>query len=120
MTSFAILIQADISQLATHRHAWQLAKAMVASGHQLPLVFFSGAAVAVGLVSADPAANEWAPGISWQQLVESYPSSQLVICSSAGQRLGAGEAQLRPGFRLGGLGEWVTTSTTVDKVIQWR
>ncbi len=116
MSRYAFLIQAEPAALASHHHAWQVAQALIAAGHEIPLLFFSGSSVALALASSEPAASEWHPAAAWGQLA----ASERVLCASAAQRLGLNEQNIAPGFRLGGLGEWVSTASEVDKVIQWR
>ena len=116
MSRYAFLIQAEPAALSSHRHAWQLAQALLAAGHEIPLLFFTGSSVALALASNDPPAQEWDPASAWRSL----DIGGLVLCSSAAQRLGITDATICPGFRLGGLGEWVSIADDVDKVIQWR
>ncbi len=116
MSRYAFLIQAEPAALASHYHAWQLAQALLAAGHEIPLLFFTGSSVALTLASSEPPADEWHPGAAWCDLA----IAERVLCASAAQRLGISDSNTYPGFRLGGLGEWLSIANDVDKVIQWR
>ena len=117
MSRYAILLQTPVAELASQRHAWQLASALLERGHQLPLLFVTGDAVLMALASADPAAGEWHAASAWASLAG---IGERLLCASAAQRHGLSDSNIHPGFRIGGLGEWVTAAAEADRVIQWR
>lgn len=117
MSRYVILLQTAVAELTSQRHAWQLAKSLLERGHQLPLLFITGDAVLLALTSADPGAGEWHAASAWADL---DGIGERLLCASAAQRHGLTGDNIHSGFRIGGLGEWVTAAAEADKVIQWR
>lgn len=110
-------------------NALKFAKALLEQGQRLSQVFFyqDGIYNSNGLNS--PASDEFDILKQWQ-LLHSTHRVELITCVAASLRRGvvdAGLAQeqqlassnLAPGFRLGGLGEFVTSSANADKLIQF-
>lgn len=105
--------------------ALQLAKALLASGHQIDQIFFAGDAVYNGNAFNFPANDEVNLMKEWQKLHTTY-HIPLNLCVAAAQRRGivnaesavdAAQNNLAYGFQLSGLAEFSLALLNADRVI---
>jgi tRNA 2-thiouridine synthesizing protein D len=99
----------------------------MASGHSVPRVFFYHEGVFNGRQGhAEASANELQAG--WQRLVKNF-GTDLVLCVAAAERRGVmdqlmaeegqGQANLAPGFRIAGLGQWMEAVCEAGRVVRF-
>ncbi len=111
--------------------AYQFIRAAIDRGHEIVRVFFYHEGAYQGMAHVLPPADEPNPVRLWSSLAEEC-GIDLVICISAAQRRGllgyerelqTGEAaqnDVAPGFRIGGLGQWVDACIRADRVLIFR
>lgn len=110
---YALLIRGVTPASST---ALAFARAALEQGHQIIQIFFQGdGAYQANRLSAPPA-NEKNSAAEWSQLAAAT-GIDLVMCSSAGLRRGVREANLAPGFRISGVGQWLEASLAADRVM---
>lgn len=91
----------------------QFIKAVLHQGHQVIRVFF----YRDGVYHAYPGASgEGAVSAHWSRL-QSETGLDLVVCTTAAERRGLGTSALAPGFRPGGLGQWLEASLEADRCL---
>lgn len=107
--------------------ALRFAQALLAAGHEIYRVFFSGDGVHNGSMLATPQQDECHVIEGWQQLAKEH-NVDLVVCIAAAIRRGImddNEAKrhgkpvgnLADGFTLSGLGQLVDGSIQSDRVV---
>lgn len=108
---FALLIRSasDVTALAFAREA-------LAQGHEVIQIFFQadGAHQANRLATPPPAEGNRVA--DWSRFAEET-SVELILCSTAGLRRGVREANLAPGFRISGVGQWLDAANRADRVL---
>jgi tRNA 2-thiouridine synthesizing protein D len=112
---FALLIRGDAPR-AGGSLALSFAREALAQGHRIDQVFFQGdGAYLANRLTAPPAPEQGLVG-AWSLLAAEHGVS-LVLCSSAGLRRGVREANLAPGFRISGVGQWLEAALAADRVL---
>ena len=96
------------------RSGFQFIKAALAEGHAILRVFFYHEAVHQGFITGGADPEGLVP--DWAGLAEAH-ALDLVLCVSAAERRGRKADGLAPGFRLGGLGQWMEASLQADRVL---
>ncbi|TCI01361.1 sulfurtransferase complex subunit TusD [Corallincola luteus] len=137
MASFSIIINASPVSHQAHHSAFQFATAARKQGHDIKQLFFFQDGVNTGSALLSPAGDEtnwaqrWASFAEQQIVTGSGAQTQLVLCVASALRRGvinkdeaaqidSAQFNLHPAFRLGGLGELVTHSLDVDRVIHFK
>jgi tRNA 2-thiouridine synthesizing protein D len=92
--------------------ALAFARAVLAEGHEIGQVFFHADGVHQANRLAAPPPGEFNPAAEWPGL-----GVELVVCSTAGMRRGVREANLAPGFKISGTGQWLEASLAADRVM---
>jgi tRNA 2-thiouridine synthesizing protein D len=92
------------------------AKAALAGGHQIGQIFFQGDGAYLANRLSAPPAQEAQPVADWSRFA-AETGVDLVLCSSAGLRRGVREANLAPGFRISGVGQWLEATLAADRVL---
>lgn len=111
---FALLIRSAPSAGPSTPLAF--AREAIAQGHQVIQIFFQGeGAHHANRLTAPPPAEGNAVA-EWGRFAEQY-SVELVLCSTAGLRRGVREANLAPGFRISGVGQWLDAANRADRVL---
>jgi len=92
------------------------AREAIAQGHEVIQIFFQadGAHHANRLSSPPPA--EGNAVAEWSTFAQDS-RVELILCSTAGLRRGVREANLAPGFRISGVGQWLEAAAHADRVI---
>ena len=109
--------------------AFKFATALLEQGQTLSQVFFYQDGIYNSNALNCPASDEYDLVKQWQQLHTQY-NIELITCVAASLRRGVvdsdlasdqqlASSNLASGFRLGGLGEFVTTSANADKLVQF-
>ncbi|QJD30087.1 sulfurtransferase complex subunit TusD [Methylococcus geothermalis] len=117
---FVIQINASPREAQAANTAYQFIKAALANGHAILLVFFYYDGVCNAQVSSF--AGEDDPAARWSSLAREH-GLDLVLCVSAAQRRGLvstegrDEGYLAPGFRVGGLGQWVDACLKAERAL---
>jgi len=111
---FALLIRGVAAgQRST---ALAFAEEALAQGHQILQIFFQSDGVhQANRLGAPPPAEFNAAG-AWSEFAASR-NIDLVLCGTAGLRRGVREANLAPGFRISGVGQWLEASLQADRII---
>lgn len=129
MTQNFVLIVNSSPQSQGAHCALKFANALLEQGQILSQVFFYQAGIYNSNALNSPASDESDIVRQWQQLHRVH-NVELVTCVAASLRRGVVDANLAAdqqlassnlasGFRLGGLGEFVTSSAQADKLIQF-
>lgn len=103
---------------------YQFIKAALAKNHDVILVFFYYDGVFCGMAPPALRGEPGTPAPQWAELADTH-AIDLVLCVSAAERRGLGASAadsadrpaLMPGFRLGGLGEWVDACLRCDRFL---
>ncbi len=117
---FVIQIDASPHEAQAANTAYQFIKAALANGHHILLVFFYYDGVCNAQVSSFAGKDDLSG--RWSALAREY-GLDLVLCVSAAQRRGLVSAEgkdqglLAPGFRIGGLGQWVDACLKADRIL---
>jgi len=126
--SFVLIVNSD-PQSQGAQSALKFATALLESGQILTQVFFYQAGIYASNSLTSPASDEANLLEQWQQLHQTH-QVELITCVAASLRRGVVDPELAQqqqltgdnlatGFRLGGLGEFVTSSAKADKLIQF-
>ena len=124
---FAIQVNASPNQSNSGYSAYRFIRAALAQDHEIASVFFYHEGIYHAFKQNSPPGDEIQLTSCWSELAESY-CIDLVVCISAAQRRGLlhnDEAKRRgkldddlaPGFRIGGLGQWVEAMIDTDRTI---
>ncbi|MBS1211920.1 MAG: sulfurtransferase [Proteobacteria bacterium] len=128
---FAIQVNGSVFGSEAGDSAYQFIRAAIERGHEIVRVFFYHEGAYQGMAQVSPPDDEPNPVKRWSELVHEC-GTDLVICISAAQRRGlldghgdlqSGEApvgRVAPGFRIGGLGQWVDACIRADRVLIFR
>lgn len=96
------------------RSGFQFIKAALAEGHAVLRVFFYHEGVHQGFVPGGAGPDGLVP--DWAALAEAH-GLDLVLCVSAAERRGRAAGDVAPGFRVGGLGQWMEACLKADRVM---
>lgn len=124
-----VLIVNSSPQNQGARSALKFAHAVLALGHHISQVFFYQSGIYNSNALCSPASDEFDDVKQWQKLHQQH-QVELITCVAASLRRGVVDQalasdqhlaghNLADGFRLGGLGEFVTASAVADKLIQF-
>ncbi len=91
------------------------ARAALAQGHEVIQIFFQSDGVHHANRLAAPPAEGNAVA-EWSRFAQES-KVELVMCSTAGLRRGVREANLAPGFRISGVGQWLEAAAAADRVL---
>jgi tRNA 2-thiouridine synthesizing protein D len=112
---FALLIRGGVPR-AGGSLALCFAQEALVQGHRIDQVFFQGDGVHLAnRLTAPPPPEQDLVG-AWSRLAAEH-GIPLVLCSSAGLRRGVREANLAPGFRISGIGQWLEAALAADRVL---
>lgn len=121
---YALLITASPTSSRSGLSALRFARAVLARGHRLPLVFFLDEGTLTGGQSATTPSDETDLLAGWVAL---GGNTERVLCVSSALRRGLRDADaaaregaiatVHPAFRLGGLGELVEALASCDRVV---
>lgn len=105
--------------------AYLFAKALLAAGHQLSMVFFHQEGVSHANAFIQPAGDEHHMAKCWIQLSQQYQIS-LNVCVAASLRRGItqptadiDQGNVNDGFQLAGLGALAQAALTCDRLVQF-
>lgn len=125
MMNYTLLVTASPSTTRSGLTALRFARALLARGHRLPLVFFLDEGVHTGTDAASTPSDETDLLAGWAQLAGD--KTELVLCVSSALRRGLLDATaarredtvatVHSAFRLGGLGELVEALASSDRVV---
>jgi tRNA 2-thiouridine synthesizing protein D len=108
---YALLIRGPASSTAL-----AFAREALAQGHQIVQIFFQGDGAHCANRLAAPPPGEAHDVTDWSRFA-AETGTELVLCSSAGLRRGVREANLAPGFRISGVGQWLEAALAADRVL---
>jgi tRNA 2-thiouridine synthesizing protein D len=112
---YALLIRGPAQPSAT---ALAFAREALAQGHEIIQIFFQGDGAHCANRLAAPPPNEAHPVAEWSRFA-AETGTDLVLCSSAGLRRGVREANLAPGFRISGVGQWLEAALDADRLLSF-
>lgn len=125
MASFSICVKAS-PQACASAHGLDFARACISEGHNIARVFFYGDGVYLGLKTQVTPQGESSVAEHWQRFVLQH-QIDAVVCIAAAVRRGVLDeveaarhgfvANLREGFSLSGLGQWVAANCEADHVV---
>lgn len=113
---FALLIKG--SAVGRPSTGLAFARTLLAQDHQIIQIFFQGDGVHCANLLAAPPGGEPQPVADWSRFAKET-GTDLVLCSTAGLRRGVREANLAPGFRVSGVGQWLEAALAADRVLQF-
>ncbi len=124
---YAIQVNASPYHANTGLSAYCFIVAALAQGHEICRVFFYHEGIYHAFADNTPPDDELQLTKLWSALAKQY-TIDLLVCISAAQRRGLLSAeetklrkqqdnQLADGFRIGGLGQWLETLLTADRVL---
>ncbi|MCV6591208.1 MAG: sulfurtransferase complex subunit TusD [Marinobacterium sp.] len=124
---FSIVVQGAPHSRQSAQSALRFTRAVLAQGHQIYRVFFSGDGVHNGSLIATPQQDECHVVRGWQALARDH-QIDLVICIAAALRRGVmdetesarhdkSNSNLAEGFTLSGLGQLTDAALHSDRVI---
>jgi tRNA 2-thiouridine synthesizing protein D len=124
---FAVQLNSSPYASSAGLDAYLFVQAALVAGHQVLQVFFYQDGIYHAFGHASPPDDEIQFSQDWSRLAEQY-QLDLLVCISAAQRRGllhADEAarqgkqddELAPGFRIGGLGQWLEASLQADRCL---
>lgn len=124
---FSIVVQGAPHSQQGAESALRFARAVLAEGHQIYRVFFSGDAVHNGSILATPQQDEGNIVEGWQALAREH-QLDLVVCIAAALRRGVMDdneaarhskaaSNLADGFTLSGLGQLTDAALNSDRVV---
>ena len=125
---FVLIVNSDPQSQGGHS-ALKFARALLESGQIISQVFFYQNGIYASNALNCPASDEFNLLEQWQLLHQDH-QVELITCVAASLRRGVLDNELAKqqqltsdnlasGFRLGGLGEFVTISAAADKLIQF-
>lgn len=122
---YTLLVTASPTATRSGLTAQRFARAVLARGHHLPLVFFLDEGTHAGHQAASTPSDETDLLAGWAALAGG--DTELVLCVSSALRRGlrdataaareGSNATVHPAFRLGGLGELVEALASSDRVV---
>lgn len=126
---FALMVTGPAYGSQQASSAYQFARAVLESGHELGSVFFYQEGVSNANVLTSPASDEFDLVRAWQWLHDEH-HVELHICVAAALRRGVVDeseaklqglsaANLQPGFSLSGLGALAEAALTCDRMVQF-
>ena len=128
MARFALMITAHPFSCQGQYSALRFAQSLLAQGHQLESVFFSGSGVLIGSKTLCPPADELDLRAQWQQLATTH-KVELNLCSSAALKHGILDSSeavrqqlpvtLASSFLIAGLGCWVEATLSADRCVHF-
>ncbi len=114
----AILITGSLHECQAAHAAWHFASALLQGGHAVNCLFLQGDAAF--LASRDPgSACLEADARDWEQLLAAQ-ALPATVCSGSATERSLDDSHLRPGWRIGGLGEWVMACQEADRILQFN
>ncbi len=117
MTRMAILISAMPEQQAGCLTALRFCQAAIAEDQKLSSIFFYGSAVLIAQPIHSNNANEPCVRFAWQQWAQAQ-QLRLALCSAAVTRFGITTPSVV--FNVSGLGQWLGSLQSADRLIQFR
>ncbi len=92
------------------------AREAMAQGHEVIQIFFQGDGAHHANRLSSPPPAEGNAVADWSAFAEES-RVELILCSTAGLRRGVREANLAPGFRISGVGQWLEAAARADRVV---
>lgn len=92
------------------------AREVLAQGHEVIQIFFQGDGAHHANRLSSPPPAEGNAVAEWSDFARSS-DVELILCSTAGLRRGVREANLAPGFRISGVGQWLEAASKADRII---
>lgn len=126
---FTIQINSSPQASNSGLSAFRFIETALRMNHEVVRVFFYKEGIYHAFRHATPPDDEWQMTACWSELADHY-DLDLVVCISAAQRRGLlceDEAKrqgkqdndVAPGFRIGGLGQWVEATLIADRFIEF-
>lgn len=112
---FTLLITGGLSAQAP-RTALRFAQAAIDAGEGVGLVFFYGDGVQVARHAGKPRPGDLEITPAWSAFAAAQGVG-LVACVAEAERQGLDEADLAPGFHIGGLGQWIEAGLECDRLL---
>jgi len=123
---YAIQVQEGPGTSPAAQTAYQFIKAALAEGHEIKRIFFFQDGVYHGFGPASRFSDEFSAVPDWPGLAQRH-GIELMLCASGAARRGLlppdertwEQAKLAPGFRLGGLGQWIDACLKADRALSF-
>lgn len=94
------------------------AAALVENGHRINRVFLQGDAVFLAARPSDAQPVHTGNADCWERLINAWSLPATVCAGSAHERALDG-TNLRTGWQIGGLGDWVLACNEADRLLQF-
>lgn len=114
----ALLITSSPHEYQAARSAWHFASALLQGGHTINCVFLQGDAVFLAVREQDGSQSLNGDADHWEQLLTEQALPATVCAGSATERA-LDDSCLRRGWRISGLGDWVTACQDADRILQF-
>lgn len=108
----ALLITGSPNECQAARSAWHFASALLNGGHEINCLFLQGDAVFLATRKQSGDAEHWERLLRAQSL-------PAVVCAGSAAERALDDGDLRQGWCIGGLGEWVTACQEADRILQF-
>jgi tRNA 2-thiouridine synthesizing protein D len=92
------------------------AREAIDQGHEVIQIFFQGDGAHHANRLSSPPPAEGNAVAAWGAFAADS-KVELILCSTAGLRRGVREANLAPGFRISGVGQWLEAAARADRVV---
>ena len=126
---YAIQISASPYQSNTGQSAYQFITALLAQGHEVSVVFFYHEGIYHAFKHNTPPDDEINLTECWSTLAKDHQVDLMVCISSAqrrgllaqdeAKRQGKHDDDLAPGFRIGGLGQWLDAIIGSERILKF-
>ena len=114
----ALLITGSPHECQTVRSAWHFTLALLHGGHSINCLFLQGDAVLLASQRQDEPRLLDSPACNWEQLVAEW-ALPATVCSGSASERGLAAGNLGQGWRIGGLGDWVSACQDADRILQF-
>lgn len=114
----ALLITGSPHECQAARSAWHFASALLQGGHTINCLFLQGDAIFLATQPQDGSRTGDSNACNWEQLLSDWALPATVCAGSASERA-LDDHCLRPGWRIGGLGDWVSACQDADRILQF-